>query len=255
MAEVPRKRGRPKGSGIDDGTMLAAIARLRAVDPDLKPTTAIRKLGITDPSVVRRLRDKLKDWPAVTRAAQSSLLATSKTEPLSPSTRKKKQSRGLPGRISNPILVNQDPSQARSGTQDQNPKPSGQAPPTTIADKPTENTAAPAESTKPRSDQHPTKVTAPEADATSSTAADYSGGSQRSDSQMIASQVIDPQLEAMRLAAEAAAAMSRLYLHCLTYANQMTPLALALRGQTMTSQWLAAAMAGQQAAFRAMAKK
>jgi hypothetical protein len=51
-------RGRPKGSGLNDAAQLRAIAGLMAADPDLKPTTAIKTLGITDPSVIRRLRDK-----------------------------------------------------------------------------------------------------------------------------------------------------------------------------------------------------
>jgi hypothetical protein len=58
--EPARRRGRPKGTGIDDAATLAAIADLMAADPDLKPTTAIKKVGVTDPSIVRRLREKLK---------------------------------------------------------------------------------------------------------------------------------------------------------------------------------------------------
>jgi hypothetical protein len=57
---TPQKpgRGRPKGTGLDDASHLRAIAGLIAADPELKPTTAIKALGITDPSVIRRLRDK-----------------------------------------------------------------------------------------------------------------------------------------------------------------------------------------------------
>lgn len=58
MFEKKTGRGRPKGSGIDDS---ARIARLRAIlqsNPELKPTTGIRRLGITDPSAIRRIRDK-----------------------------------------------------------------------------------------------------------------------------------------------------------------------------------------------------
>lgn len=58
MSEKRTRRGRPKGSGIDDRAKLDAIARLIADNPELKPTTAIRTLGISDPSVIRRLRDK-----------------------------------------------------------------------------------------------------------------------------------------------------------------------------------------------------
>ncbi len=52
--------GRPKGSGRDDRQQLETIASLLAADPTLKPTTAIRSLGVEDPSAIRRLRDKLR---------------------------------------------------------------------------------------------------------------------------------------------------------------------------------------------------
>lgn len=52
------QRGRPKGSGIDDSAWLGAIANMIEKDPELRPTTAIKKLGIENPSVIRRLRDK-----------------------------------------------------------------------------------------------------------------------------------------------------------------------------------------------------
>lgn len=58
MSETRTRRGRPKGSGIDDRQRLDAIARLIGANPALKPTTAIRSLGVSDPSVIRRLRDK-----------------------------------------------------------------------------------------------------------------------------------------------------------------------------------------------------
>jgi hypothetical protein len=58
-AAAPR-RGRPKGTGINDNDILADIGRRLAADPDLKPTTAIKQAGVADPSVVRRLREKLK---------------------------------------------------------------------------------------------------------------------------------------------------------------------------------------------------
>lgn len=58
MSDTRPRRGRPKGSGIDDRQRLDTIARLIAANPALKPTTAIRSLGVSDPSVIRRLRDK-----------------------------------------------------------------------------------------------------------------------------------------------------------------------------------------------------
>lgn len=58
MAHKTALRGRPKGSGVDDAASLAAVAELIAANPGMKPTTAIKALGITNPSAVRRLRDK-----------------------------------------------------------------------------------------------------------------------------------------------------------------------------------------------------
>lgn len=54
------RRGRPRGSGLDDRGQLRRIALLLEADPALKPTTAIKATGVTDPSTIRRLRDKLK---------------------------------------------------------------------------------------------------------------------------------------------------------------------------------------------------
>jgi hypothetical protein len=58
MAQKTAVRGRPKGTGVDDAGALLAIAEIMAANPGMKPTTAIKALGITNPSVVRRLRDK-----------------------------------------------------------------------------------------------------------------------------------------------------------------------------------------------------
>lgn len=58
MSDEKRARGRPKGSGIDDRERLLAIGRAIEESPGLKPTTAIRNLGYSDPSTIRRLRDK-----------------------------------------------------------------------------------------------------------------------------------------------------------------------------------------------------
>lgn len=61
-AKTRSVRGRPVGTGIDDRERLDAITALLAGNPSLKPTTAIKALGISDPSVIRRLRDKLKTY-------------------------------------------------------------------------------------------------------------------------------------------------------------------------------------------------
>jgi hypothetical protein len=54
------RRGRPKGSGLDDRISLRAISDMLEADPTLRPTTAIKRIGVTDPSTIRRLRDKLR---------------------------------------------------------------------------------------------------------------------------------------------------------------------------------------------------
>jgi hypothetical protein len=60
--------GRPKGSGLDDRQQLETLAALLAANPQLKPTTAIRSLGVEDPSTIRRLRDKLRNEQATLTA-------------------------------------------------------------------------------------------------------------------------------------------------------------------------------------------
>lgn len=71
------RRGRPKGSGIDDQKLLAEIAAMIAAKPDLKPTTAIKALGVTDPSAIRRLRDKFHQFSTeLIHAADSSTAAS-----------------------------------------------------------------------------------------------------------------------------------------------------------------------------------
>ncbi|AHB47473.1 hypothetical protein W911_02135 [Hyphomicrobium nitrativorans NL23] len=61
MSSATGRRGRPKGSGLDDRAQLRRIEALLDAEPGLRPTTAIKSLGISDPSTIRRLRDKLKD--------------------------------------------------------------------------------------------------------------------------------------------------------------------------------------------------
>lgn len=58
MTASKTQRGRPKGSGINDEQRLKEIACRLNADPSLKPTTAIKAIGVTDPSAIRRLRDK-----------------------------------------------------------------------------------------------------------------------------------------------------------------------------------------------------
>lgn len=94
MSDTRAPRGRPKGSGIDDSQRLDAIARLIASNPQLKPTTAIRAIGVSDPSVIRRLRDKfntvrielMQELQASATPARSAAAIKTDTAPAAPTT-------------------------------------------------------------------------------------------------------------------------------------------------------------------------
>lgn len=70
MVKTKSKRGRPIGTGIDDSDRIARLVELLKTQPNLKPTTAIRFMGFSDPSTIRRLRDKFKAFQT-TQAAQT----------------------------------------------------------------------------------------------------------------------------------------------------------------------------------------
>jgi hypothetical protein len=67
MLHTPVRRGRPKGTGIDDNERIVQLAELLRIRPELRPTTAIRQMGYSDPSAIRRLRDKYKVFALNTR--------------------------------------------------------------------------------------------------------------------------------------------------------------------------------------------
>jgi hypothetical protein len=71
MLHAPVRRGRPKGTGIDDSDRMARLDELLRIHPELKPTTAIRLMGFSDPSAIRRLRDKYKVFALKTRVELS----------------------------------------------------------------------------------------------------------------------------------------------------------------------------------------
>lgn len=205
MSATPRPRGRPKGTGIDDREALRAVAALLARDPTLRPTTAIHRSGISDPSVVRRLRDKLKAVPPpVTAPARRPGPTPSRGAPRPMRRRQQdKRDKKYVAGESGPVMTFADASPSRQDD---------------VA------ASSPAPETPP--DQAPPR---PDPDA--------APGAGRGPA--AASPLADPQLEALRLAAEAAAAVSRLYLHCMNYATATNPMSLALRSQTVMSQWLA----------------
>jgi hypothetical protein len=76
MLHTPVRRGRPKGTGIDDNKRLAQLAELLRIRPDLRPTTAIRQMGYSDPSAIRRLRDKYKVFALGTRTSLKDLIVS-----------------------------------------------------------------------------------------------------------------------------------------------------------------------------------
>ena len=69
MSAATAKRGRPTGSGINDRIWLREIGRLIRIHPATKPTAAIKALGVTDPSTIRRLREKHKRSALSSRGA------------------------------------------------------------------------------------------------------------------------------------------------------------------------------------------
>lgn len=112
MARSEKSRGRPKGSGIDDTPALKKIARLLANDPDLKPTTAIRKLGYTNPSTIRRLRDKLKSH-LKTKVSKDGLSSSKKQNP--PTERSTEQRNGTSAPTEQPVQPDDRTGQEEAG--------------------------------------------------------------------------------------------------------------------------------------------
>lgn len=210
MTGTPRPRGRPKGTGIDDRETLRSVMSLLGSDIGLRPTTAIRQLGISDPSVVRRLREKLKTTDAPASTAER-----------------------VPGQSSQP--------QRQRQPEKQNPVP----PISSNVQRP-----APLPSEIPAPQEAASQESAPAISPTSSPAGAANPASQPSSpigpaAAADKSPLADPQLEALRLAAEAAGAMSRLYLHCMSYAAQTNPFSLALRSQSVMSDFMVTLLQGQ----------
>lgn len=86
MVEMKIKRGRPIGTGIDDSDRIARLIELLRTQPELKPTTAIRVMGFSDPSTIRRLRDKYKAAQAVSPATSASPAGGAVRTPKKPDT-------------------------------------------------------------------------------------------------------------------------------------------------------------------------
>jgi hypothetical protein len=93
MPTTIARYGRPKGTGVDDSRHLESLAALLAANPALRPTTAIRALGVEDPSAIRRLRDKFRVDQArlladARRSFRSNDRALARPGPLPPTSRR-----------------------------------------------------------------------------------------------------------------------------------------------------------------------
>lgn len=189
---------------------------LLARDKSLKPTTAIHLSGVTDPSVVRRLRDKLKvaalSIPAPNRKSRlsSGRARSSTVQPMPPAETDIKAVSSAP--LPETPSANEGPANQDTASQ-----------------------------SSPHSQTFQSTVSSPPETGEQARAA--------------TTQLADPQLEALKLAAEAAAAVSRLYLHCMNYALQTNPMSLALRSQTVMSEWIAGMIRGAAMAAPSQDKK
>lgn len=140
MQTAKRQRGRPKGTGINDRDTLLRIAEIVAANPSLKPTTAIKQAGITNPSTIRRLRDKFSEQGdqliAEARTRQGSTVSVANGMPsaakprinatVNPATKVSQRISSLASSLSGPAL---QPSQPRAQTTNAARRPTGtQAP-------------------------------------------------------------------------------------------------------------------------------
>jgi predicted component of type VI protein secretion system len=141
MQTAKRQRGRPKGTGINDRDTLMRIAEIVAAHPSIKPTTAIKQAGITNPSTIRRLRDKFSEQGdqliAEVRSRQTSTFSTaaamSPAKPrinatVNPATKVSQRISSLASSLSGPMLQQSQPrgqttNAARRPTGAQAPQP------------------------------------------------------------------------------------------------------------------------------------
>lgn len=93
MNSSKRSRGRPVGTGLDDGPTLKKVADMIVANVSLRPTTAIRRaLDKPEPSNIRRLQVKWKAGKteyiaeAQARRAAASMPARRVSAPYSPRT-------------------------------------------------------------------------------------------------------------------------------------------------------------------------
>lgn len=63
------KRGRPRGTGIDDTGRIGDAYRLMATDGSISFTSALKRTGTRDPSAIRRCQGKRRTFTLAMREA------------------------------------------------------------------------------------------------------------------------------------------------------------------------------------------
>jgi hypothetical protein len=254
-APATPRRGRPKGTGINDAETLATIVAFMAADQDLKPTTAIKKAGVTDPSIVRRLREKLKGSADIMSAPANT------PKPAEPAVRKSSpQSIALAAALADAVA--QRP--AKPVAQKAGPKadlnvgvprpPSAQSPDTpepraaNVAAAPTAKpvAGAPTARTEKQSGQS-SETVAPETVA--DTDGDETSAEQRQADTLPHSLLPDSMGRAadiLRASVETAAAITRLQMDLFEQTLHLSTLSLLLKQQKSLDMAMSAALAAQQ---------
>jgi hypothetical protein len=267
-----RPRGRPKGTGINDAPVLAAVRLLMAGDRALRPTTAIKRAGVVDPSAVRRLREKLhtdataerprlavaalaasrpetvSEMPVAARAASAPLPAAatpahaplSKHPPLAAETEKRTREALLLAAYLE-AMIKAPPLTA---------EPSLDAP-TPIDAAVSEGRmksggAIGAEAIDPRPVEAPPQPQAQQSRSTEPPPPpSFSFPGMPPFLQPFLQPQASQQLEGMKLAVEAMTSMTKLQLHITENAFAYSPMAMMLQGQAMVGQMLLASFTGQ----------
>jgi hypothetical protein len=268
------RRGRPKGSGIDDTATLQRVAALLSADRRMKPTTAIKQVGVSDPSVVRRLREKLKTSsivPAPTQAAPFVDAAPSTSRP--PQSRRKHLTNHKTRRAT--VTTHPTVRKQLGGHSPATLPPTDQPSPDELAKRQRESAMLAAYlkamiETATKSSSPTPQPTAPrstnpnEVAPNSSTTQKPEQAAQSAPApngfqfpgfppfmqpflpkQQPATPAVQKQMDGLKLSVEAMTALARLQLHFYENALSSSPLGFMLQGQTMMGQMMLAAFTGR----------
>lgn len=259
---APARRGRPKGTGIDDTGLLQQVRAALAADPALRPTAAIRAAGVADPSAIRRLRDKLAAAPVATKKATKSS-SERPVVPLKAGPAAIKTARTRPAARRPAAVPPNGPAETPDAQTLANylaavggapvASPAGRAAIMTAAAPATGPLAgAPAERTDGAATAALNTAARVRASGPEAPAQTRSGTSAVPPSpfemmaRMAAPMTASPQmvLEGVRLAVEVTAAVSRLQVFMMQGSLKGTPLAMMLQGQAAMAQMMLATLAG-----------